>query len=267
MIRESSAIDVLLAASRADLERVDPADLAEEVAKGALLVDIRPAEQRQRDGEFPGAVVIDRNVLEWRLDPSSPWHIAEMASADRRVIIVCNEGYSSSLAAATLRTLGLRRATDLVGGFQAVLAAGPGPALSAGQVSQTSNAPVEVFVGYNEALAKRIRKAVPDDSDNEIVERKMFGGLAFFLNGNMFVGVVRDELMVRLGEDAVVEALGRPHVREMDFTGRPMKNMIFVQPAGLQGRALGGWVLAAVDYAKALPPKAAGHGRSAGRSN
>ena len=116
-----SAIDRLLEDARADLDRVQPAELADQIAAGALVVDIRPIEQRQRDGELRGAVVIDRNVLEWRLDPSCPHHIAEMASADRRVIVVCNEGYSSSLAAATLRTLGVRHATDLVGGFQALI--------------------------------------------------------------------------------------------------------------------------------------------------
>ena len=118
---ELSAIDALLAAARACLDRVQPGDLAAEVASGALVVDIRPLEQRLRDGNLPGAVVIDRNVLEWRLDPSCPHHIADMADADRRVIVVCNEGYSSSLAAATLRQLGLRRATDLDGGFQSLL--------------------------------------------------------------------------------------------------------------------------------------------------
>jgi rhodanese-related sulfurtransferase len=116
---ESSAIDALLIAARADLDRVQPRDLATEIAAGALVVDTRPVEQRQRDGELPGAVVIDRNVLEWRLDPSSPHHIPEINDAGQRVIVVCNEGYSSSLAAATLRSLGLYRATDLVGGYQA----------------------------------------------------------------------------------------------------------------------------------------------------
>ena len=85
---------------------------------GALVVDTRPIDQRQRDGELPGAIVIDRNVLEWRLDPASPNAIPE-ASYDRRVIIVCNEGFSSSLAAATLQRCGVVRATDLIGGFQA----------------------------------------------------------------------------------------------------------------------------------------------------
>jgi rhodanese-related sulfurtransferase len=90
------------------------------VAAGALVVDIRPVEQRRRDGDLPGALVIDRNVLEWRLDPTSPYRTLDVAR-DRRVIIVCDEGYSSSLAAATLQELGLPRATDLVGGFQAWL--------------------------------------------------------------------------------------------------------------------------------------------------
>lgn len=116
-MRQTSAVDRLLAAAREGLDRVDPADLADEVAAGALVVDIRPADQRLRDGELPGALVIDRNVLEWRLDPTSSHCIAE-AHPDRRVVIVCDEGYSSSLAARTLRDLGLSRATDLVGGYQ-----------------------------------------------------------------------------------------------------------------------------------------------------
>jgi rhodanese-related sulfurtransferase len=113
-------IDEILAEARARLDRVEAAALATEVAGGAVLVDIRPLEQRQRDGELPGAVVIDRNVLEWRLDPASPNAIPE-AGYDRRVIIVCNEGYSSSLAAATLQDIGVARATDVIGGFQAWL--------------------------------------------------------------------------------------------------------------------------------------------------
>ncbi len=128
-----SRIDALLAQARAGLDRVGPEDLDAELAAGALVVDVRPVDQRQRDGDLPGAVVIDRNVLEWRLDPSSPFRIAEMASADRRVIVVCNEGYSSSLAAATLRQLGLHRASDLAGGFQAWLAHRSGAAGDAAQ--------------------------------------------------------------------------------------------------------------------------------------
>jgi rhodanese-related sulfurtransferase len=114
-----SAIAALLETARKGLDRVQPADLASEIAAGALVVDIRPIEQRHRDGDLPGALTIDRNILEWRLDPTSPDHIPEVADAGRRIILVCNEGYSSSLAAATLRQLGLERACDLIGGFQA----------------------------------------------------------------------------------------------------------------------------------------------------
>lgn len=119
------SIDELLVAARRRLDRVDPASLAAEVAAGAIVVDIRPLEQRTRDGPMPGAIVIDRNVLEWRLDPTCEHHIPVIDDHDTRIIIVCNEGYQSSLAAAELRDLGLHRATDLTGGFQAWLAAGP----------------------------------------------------------------------------------------------------------------------------------------------
>ena len=113
------AIDALLEAARAGLDRVEPGRLADEVAAGAVVVDIRPVEQRERDGELPGAVVVDRNVLEWRLDPTSPYRLAVATDASVRYVLVCNEGYASSLAAATLQQLGLSRATDLVGGYQA----------------------------------------------------------------------------------------------------------------------------------------------------
>ena len=92
---------------------------------------------RDRDGGLPGAVVIDRNVLEWRLDPSSPHRIAGAGDADRRIMIVCNEGYSSSLAAHTLQRLGLPHATDLIGGFQAWAALRP----PAGQDRRWSSSP------------------------------------------------------------------------------------------------------------------------------
>jgi len=119
-----SAIDDLLERERSTYARLDAAQAAAAMRDGALLVDTRPLEQRRRDGDIPGALVIDRSVLEWRLDPTSPHRIAEMRSAEQTVIVVCNEGYSSSLAAATLQRLGLRRATDLAGGFQAWRAAG-----------------------------------------------------------------------------------------------------------------------------------------------
>jgi len=112
-------IDEILADARTGLdERVQPDDLAGAQAAGALVVDIRPIEQRARDGKLPGAIVIDRNVLEWRLDPASPHRISQITDHNRQIIVVCNEGYSSSLAAATLQELGLHRATDLVGGYQ-----------------------------------------------------------------------------------------------------------------------------------------------------
>ena len=116
---ERRSIAELLAYARAGLDRVVVGDLAEEMAAGALVVDLRPVEQRERDGELPGATVIDRNVLEWRLDPTSVDRLNVIEGHDQRIVLVCNEGYASSLAAATLRQLGLARATDLVGGFQA----------------------------------------------------------------------------------------------------------------------------------------------------
>ena len=120
MIRQSfRSIDELLLASRSNLDRVSASELDGEVAAGALVVDTRPVDQRERDGALPGAIVIDRNVLEWRLDPSSPHRLPIADDSARRIVIVCNEGYSSSLAAHTLQRLGLTRATDLIGGFQA----------------------------------------------------------------------------------------------------------------------------------------------------
>jgi TfoX/Sxy family transcriptional regulator of competence genes len=108
-------------------------------------------------------------------------------------------------------------------------------------------------MAYDEELAVRAREVMP--ADTEVTERKMFGGLAFLLRGHMFAGIVGSELMVRIGDEAAQQALELDHVREMDFTGRPMKNMIFVQPAGLHGPALERWITAAADYARTLPPK------------
>ena len=114
----------LLEQVRGRIDRVRPVEAADRLAAGALLVDTRPVEQRERDGEVPGAVVVDRNVLEWRLDPASPWRIPEVTGYDLEVIVLCNQGFSSSLVADTLRTLGLRRAADVVGGFEAWAALG-----------------------------------------------------------------------------------------------------------------------------------------------
>lgn len=107
---------------------------------------------------------------------------------------------------------------------------------------------------YDETLATRIREAI-GGIDDDITERKMFGGLAFMLNGHMFAGVVGDELMLRLGDAGAQAALRGEHVREMDFTGRTMKAMVFVASAGLEGDALGEWVTSAAAFAQSLPPK------------
>jgi rhodanese-related sulfurtransferase len=116
---DGSAISHLLGEVRRRLDRVGPADLADVQAAGAIVVDIRPVDQRQRDGELPGAIVVDRNVLEWRLDPTSPHRLPVVDDPERRIVLVCHEGYSSSLAAHTLQLLGLRNASDLCGGFKA----------------------------------------------------------------------------------------------------------------------------------------------------
>lgn len=116
---DGSSIADVLEQSRRHLERVAPERLAQEMAAGALVVDIRPTESRDGEGPLPGAVVVDRNVLEWRLDPTSPDRIAESHDRDRVVVLVCNEGYASSLAAESLQRLGLRKATDLIGGYRA----------------------------------------------------------------------------------------------------------------------------------------------------
>ena len=117
-------IDELLASVRARIDRVHPREVPARVAAGALLVDTRPWEQRCRDGAVPGAVVVDRNVLEWRLDPASPDRIPQVTGYDLEVVVLCNEGYSSSLVADTLRALGLTRSVDVIGGFVAWAAAG-----------------------------------------------------------------------------------------------------------------------------------------------
>jgi len=117
-------IDDVLAAARRRLDRVTPERAAAEQSQGALLVDTRTSEQRARDGVIPAALVIDRTVLEWRLDPTSPTRLLQANGHDVRVILICAQGYSSSLAAASLQDLGLVNATDVVGGFEAWKAAG-----------------------------------------------------------------------------------------------------------------------------------------------
>ncbi|MGW9052017.1 rhodanese-like domain-containing protein [[Kitasatospora] papulosa] len=117
-------IDELLEQVRAAYERVDPEEAVTAAAEGALLVDIRYAALREKDGLIPGALVVERNELEWRLDPQGSHRAPQATSHDLRVVVICNEGYASSLAVASLHQLGLHRATDLTGGFQAWRAAG-----------------------------------------------------------------------------------------------------------------------------------------------
>ena len=118
-------IDELLEREREQLDRLSPEEAAAAVAEsGAVLVDIRYAALRDRDGTVPGALVVERNELEWRLDPQCDYRLPEATGHELRVIVVCNEGYASSLAARSLQALGLSRATDLIGGFQAWAAAG-----------------------------------------------------------------------------------------------------------------------------------------------
>ena len=116
-------IDQVLAEARSRLDRLSPGQAMAASRAGALLVDIRPAAQRAAEGEVPGSLVIERNVLEWRFDPASTARLPQ-ARYDLRVIIMCSAGYTSSLAAAALQDLGIRNATDLDGGFLAWAAAG-----------------------------------------------------------------------------------------------------------------------------------------------
>jgi len=108
-------------------------------------------------------------------------------------------------------------------------------------------------MAYDTRLADRIRALL--DGRRGVTEKAMFGGLAFMVGGHMSCGVVKDELMLRLGEEQAERALERPHVRPMDFTGRPLKGMVFVGPEGLRGQALRRWVERAAAFANSLPPK------------
>jgi rhodanese-related sulfurtransferase len=117
-------ISEILAAARARLARVTPAEAYVELQAGAMLIDIRPAAQRAADGEIPGSVVIERNHLEWRLDPASEARLPQVTGYDLRPIVICVEGYTSSLAAVALLDLGLASATDVAGGYLAWQEAG-----------------------------------------------------------------------------------------------------------------------------------------------
>lgn len=119
-----SRIDAVLERARTQLHRLEAADVPAALERGALLVDIRPAAQRAQEGGVPAALVIERNVLEWRCDPTSEARLPQAVGDDVEWVILCSEGYTSSLAAAALVELGLHRSTDVVGGYHALKAAG-----------------------------------------------------------------------------------------------------------------------------------------------
>jgi rhodanese-related sulfurtransferase len=115
----STSVDDILCQARRRIRRVGPHELESVVGEGGIIVDIRPAAQRQEEGSLPGAVVVERNVLEWRFDPAGAHRLEAVHGIDQPVVVVCSEGYASSLAAASLADLGYRRAADLVGGYRA----------------------------------------------------------------------------------------------------------------------------------------------------
>jgi len=108
-------------------------------------------------------------------------------------------------------------------------------------------------MAYDEKLAKRIRKALDDEAS--ITERKMFGGLAFLNDGNMCCGIVGERLMLRVGPDRHEQALGKPHVKPMDFTGRPLRGMVYIEPEGIQGTRLKRWIQWGLEFTRSLPAK------------
>jgi rhodanese-related sulfurtransferase len=118
-----TTVEELLAEAAAEIDRLTPAEAQAAAAEGGLLIDIRPLEQRRRDGLVPGATIVDRNVLEWRLDPNGEHRNPHLAHRDRRIVLICNEGYQSVLAAATLRRFGLD-SCDVIDGVQGWMAAG-----------------------------------------------------------------------------------------------------------------------------------------------
>ena len=132
----SRTVEEMLAAARDRLVRLTPDQAFAELAADGVLIDIRPAAQRADEGEVPGSAVIERNHLEWRLDPCSEARLPWVSGYDHRVIVICQEGYTSSLAAAALQDLGLHRATDVIGGYWAWTAQGlPSAPASAGTVT------------------------------------------------------------------------------------------------------------------------------------
>ena len=121
---KASRIDSVLNGARARLRRLPAADVPAALVRGAILVDIRPQAQRDREGDVAAALVVERNVLEWRCDPTSDARLPQAVDDDVEWVVLCSEGYTSSLAAASLLDLGLHRATDVVGGYHALKAEG-----------------------------------------------------------------------------------------------------------------------------------------------
>ena len=150
-------IDEILAEARGRLRRVLPGEAFAEMAAGAALIDIRPVAQRAVQGEIPGSVIVERNHLEWRLDPGCDARLPWVTGYDQRVIIFCVDGYTSSLAAAALHDLGLRHATDLIGGYRAWAAEGlPTAPAGAGTVVLAPGA-----AGVLPAVRVQVGQAVP----------------------------------------------------------------------------------------------------------
>ena len=140
--RRASPLDAVLAGAQARYERLSPIRAWAALRAGALVVDTRPVDQRHRDGEVPGAVVVGRNVLEWRLDPDGAWRMPEATGPDQQIVLLCDEGCSTQLAVMSLLELGLVRATDVVGGMQAWLADGLPTAAPGTCVDRTEPRPV-----------------------------------------------------------------------------------------------------------------------------
>jgi rhodanese-related sulfurtransferase len=138
----------MLASARARLTRVTPQEAFGEQAAGGVLIDIRPAAQRAAQGEIPGSVIVERNHLEWRLDPCSDARLPWVTGYEHRVIVFCEDGYTSSLAAAALQDLGLHRATDMIGGFRVWVAEGlPSAPAAAGTATLAPGAAAALVPG------------------------------------------------------------------------------------------------------------------------
>ncbi|MFI6017412.1 winged helix-turn-helix domain-containing protein [Streptomyces sp. NPDC051287] len=188
-----SSIDDLLARARVRLDRLTPEEAAGELAAGALLVDVRADLVRRAEGEIPGSLVMDRNVLEWRLDPCSAWRIEEAADHSLRAVIMCSQGYMSSMAAAGLHDLGLVRATDIVGGYEAWRDAGlpvvPGGTMPGSYVASTPS-PISLDPGGQRMLV---------DGAPIALTPLEFRLLTALLRGNGRV-ITREDLRSGLGE-------------------------------------------------------------------